>query len=564
MIMDAVLTLSVKEQPILDAALHRVASHRDAWLRVPVDERIRLLRAVIDGVVAVAPDWVRAGCAAKGLDVDGPQAGEEWLSGPVPTIRTMRLVAEALAAGGAPRIMKWTVRPGGQRVATVFPATLIDRLAYTGMTVEVWIEPGKPATQGAIYRTDAPASRDGALCLVLGAGNISSIGPLDVIDKLFVRNEVVVLKMNPVNDYLAPIFRRAFAPLVEAGVLEIVTGGVDVGRYLCAHPLVQSIHLTGSDRTHDAIVWGETTEEQEQRKAAGTPRIDKAMTSELGSVTPVLVVPGRWSRLGMRYQARSVASMVAHNASFNCNAGKVLVLARGWAQRDEFLETLQEVLASLPPRKAYYPGAELRYQAFVERYPQARAVGARGEGVVPWTLIPNVPASAGEYALTTEAFCGILAETSLDAADAPTFLAQAVPFANDCVWGSLSCVVIADGATQRTHRAAFEDALAGLRYGDIGVNAWTGVNFGIGDASWGAYPGNRLDNIGSGIGVVHNGHLFDHPQKSIVRAPFVMFPWPIWFADHRNLHQLGRLAVPFEASPTLSALPALALAGLRG
>ncbi len=564
MTMEAVLTLPGQERAVLDAALQRVASRRDAWLRVPIDERVRLLRAVIDGVVAVAPDWVRAGCAAKGLDPDGPQAGEEWLSGPVPTIRTMRLVSEALDAGGTPPVRKWTTRHDGQRVATVFPLTLIDRLAYTGMSVEVWIEPGKPATQGAIYRADAPMSSEGTLCLVLGAGNISSIGPLDVVDKLFVRNEVVVLKMNPVNDYLAPIFRRAFAPLIDTGVLEIVTGGVDEGRYLCAHPLVQSIHLTGSDRTHDAIVWGETSEERERRKAAGTPRINKAMTSELGSVTPVLVVPGRWSRMGMKYQARNVASMVAHNASFNCNAAKVLVLARGWAQREEFLDALQEVLVSLPPRKAYYPGAEQRHQAFVERYPQARVLGARGEGVVPWTLIPNVPATPGEYALTTEAFCGLIAETSLDASDAPTFLAQAVPFANDCVWGTLSCVVIADGATQRAHREQFEDALARLRYGDIAVNAWTGVNFGIGDATWGAYPGNRLDDIGSGIGVVHNGHLFDHPQKSIMRAPFIMFPWPIWFADHRNLHELGRRAVPFEAAPSLSALPALALAGLRG
>jgi hypothetical protein len=476
----------------------------------------------------------------------------------------MRLVAQALDAGGVPPVPRWTTRSDGQRVATVFPESLVDRLAYTGMTVEVWIEPGKPATQGAIYRTDAPMASEGALCLVLGAGNVSSIGPLDVLDKLFVRNEVVVLKMNPVNDYLAPIFRRAFAPLIEIGVLEIVTGGADAGRYLCAHPLVQSIHLTGSDRTHDAIVWGDTPAEQQQRKAAGTPRIDKHVTSELGSVTPVLVVPGRWSKLGLRYQARNVASMIAHNASFNCNAGKVLVLARGWAQRAEFLDTLQEVLVSLPPRRAYYPGALQRHQAFVDRYPQARVIGQRGEDVVPWTLIPNVPAEPGEYALTTEAFCGVIAETTLEASDAPTFLAQAVPFANDVVWGTLSCVVIANGATQRAHRQEFEDALGALRFGGIAVNAWTGVNFGIGSATWGAYPGNRLDAIGSGIGVVHNTHLFDHPQKSVVRAPFVMYPWPIWFADHGNLHELGRRAVTFEAAPSLASLPALALAGLKG
>jgi len=556
--------LASPQQALLDATLERVASRREAWLRVPIDERVRLLRAMIDGVAAVADDWVRGGCANKGIDVTSALAGEEWITGPVTSIRNIRLFAEALEAGGTPPVRKWTTRPNGQRVAHVFPETLVDVLAYTGMSVEVWIEPGKEGTQGAIYRGDAPRDAEGTLCLVLGAGNVSSIGPLDVLDKLFARNEVVVMKMNPVNEFLAPIFKRAFAPLVDMGVLDIVTGGAEVGKYLCAHPLVQSIHLTGSDRTHDAIVWGDTAEERERRKAAGTPRVTKHVTSELGSVTPVLIVPGRWSRVGLRYQARNVASMIANNASFNCNAGKVLVLARGWAQRQEFLDTLQEVLASLAPRKAYYPGAIDRYRAFVDRYPQARVVGQRGDGVVPWTLIPNVPPEAGEYAFNNEAFCGLVAETTLEASDASSFLKLAVPFANDVVWGSLSCVILANHATQRAHRAEFEAALDALKYGGIAVNAWTGVNFAIGQASWGAYPGNTLNAVGSGIGVVHNTHLFDHPQKSVVRAPFVMYPWPIWFADHRNLHELGRRAVKFEAAPTLLSLPPVALAGLRG
>ena len=50
--------------------------------------------------------------------------------------------------------------------------------------------------------------------------------------------------------------RRAFAPLVDAGFLEVVYGGAEQGAFLVNHPTVKSIHLTGSAATYDAIVWG--------------------------------------------------------------------------------------------------------------------------------------------------------------------------------------------------------------------------------------------------------------------------------------------------------------------
>lgn len=549
----------------LDPVVARVASQRDAWVRVGIPERAALLQRAIAGVLEVSDEWVRTACQAKGIDPRSEVAGEEWISGPMTTVRNLRLLMDALLAGGAPRPMRMRTRPDGQVVARVFPHNLRERLMYSHMTVEVWIEPGMPPTQGHIYRQKAAGHyQPGRTALVLGAGNVASIAPLDVVHKLFVEDEVVVLKMNPVNDYLAALFERAFAGLVERDLLAVVRGGVEVGQYLCAHPGIDSIHLTGSDRTHDAIVWGDTLEEQERRKAAGQPRIEKRVTSELGCVTPVLVVPGRWSDGALEFQARNVASMVAHNASFNCNAAKVLVLARGWSQREAFLEKLHEVFTQLPARRAYYPGAEERYHAFRQQYPQARALGPSGPHVVPWTVIPNVPANAGEYALTREAFCGVLAEVCLDVATPEDFLREAVPFVNEHVWGTLSCMMLVDGATQRGSRAAVDAAIAGLKYGGIAINVWAGANFALGVASWGAYPGNTLDRVRSGIGVVHNTMLFDHPQKSVVWGPFRLWPTPVWFADHKNLVDLGRRATFFEADPTWLGLPAVAWAGLKG
>ena len=80
-----------------------------------------------------------------------------------------------------------------------------------------------------------------------------------------------MLKFNPVNDfYTDPVFEEAFAPLIRDGFIRTVYGGADVGAYLCQHDGVDEIHVTGSDKTHDAIVYG-VGDDGAARKAADDP-----------------------------------------------------------------------------------------------------------------------------------------------------------------------------------------------------------------------------------------------------------------------------------------------------
>jgi len=209
---------------------------------------------------------------------------EEWLGGPVPVLRNLRLLAASLrdiARHGRPRLPAGAMRsrPGGQLVVEVFPTAIADRFLYTGFREEIWMEPGVtadtlPETMAAAYRPEA--SREGKVALVLGAGNVASIGPMDVLYKMFVENQVVVLKMNPVNEYLGPFIERGLAPLVEGGYLRVVYGGADEGSYLVHHPGVDEVHLTGSAAVHDAIVWGATPGEQARNRAGGTKAQDSA------------------------------------------------------------------------------------------------------------------------------------------------------------------------------------------------------------------------------------------------------------------------------------------------
>ena len=84
------------------------------------------------------------------------------------------------------------------------------------------------------------------------------------------------------------------------------------------------------------------------------------MTSELGGVAPVIVVPGRWSSADIRYQARHIATQRLHNSGSNCIAAQVVILSSQWPHKQAFLAELRTALANAPTRKAWYPGTDQR------------------------------------------------------------------------------------------------------------------------------------------------------------------------------------------------------------
>ena len=188
----------------------------------------------------------------------------------------------------------------------------------------------------------------------------------------------------------------------------------------------------------------------------------------------------------------------------------------------------------------------------------------RVPGVVPWTLIEDVKPESGEYALCNEAFCGVLAVVELDCGGPEAFLQRAVRFANDDCWGNLSCTVLIDGATQKAQKAALETAIADLRYGGVAINVFSGIIFGVISATWGAFPGNTDEDIQSGKGVVHNTYLLDHPQKSVLRAPFRIFPPPVWFDGHKGALGAGKGMVGIEHSRSWTKVPGIASHAVRG
>ena len=568
-------------QHTLNQQLHWLAANRQHWLQTPLADRITILAEIRDALMPVAQGWAETASRKKGIAVGSPLEGEEWLSGPYAMMNYCnQLISTLSRVQGKHHLDGLPVRqlPNAQVAVRVLPHTLWDRLLLSGVSAEVWMQPQvTPQTlaqhTAGTYDPASALHKRGGLALVLGAGNIAAIAPLDVLHKLFYENEVVILKMNPVNDYLIDFLTPALKPLIERGFVRIVRGGADVGQYLCNHPLVESIHITGAGASHDAIVWG-TGAQGLANKAAGTPLNRRSITSELGAVCPTIVVPGPWSAADIRFQAEQVATQKLHNSGFNCVACQVLVLPGNWEQKNAFQAELERVIGASEARALYYPGAQDRLQKFRASNPGARAVARDGAADL---LLAPLQADSPAAARSTEVFAPAMQVMEIDAANPEAYLRAAIDYANTQLYGTLGANIVIHPATMaQIGRQRLEELLIGLRYGTIAINAWTGLGFLTPQATWGAFPGHTLADVQSGIGFVHNTFLFDQPQRTVVQAPFKPFPRnllsgsfsllprPPWFITHRKAAVLGRLLLAFQYRPNLLTLARIFFNAMRG
>lgn len=570
-------------KPQIDEQVATLRAHRDEWAALPVARRIEYLSEIRQRAHDAALRWVEAACRAKGLEIASAAAGEEWASGPWALIYGLNRYLESLRQveqDGVTSVRSKDVRtrPDGQVVVRVFPENAIDNFLLNGIHGEVWMEPG--VTAANLAQNMAGAYRDrpqhGAVALVLGAGNIASIAPMDVLHKLVAEHRVVLLKMNPVNDYLGPIFEDIFQPLLRDGYLAMTYGGVEVGEYITNHPGVEEIHMTGSDKTHDAIVWGPGGEGAE-RKKHGQPLNPRRITSELGNVSPLIVVPGPWDEGDIRFQAEHIVTTKLHNAGFNCIGTQVVVMPENWDKSEALLSAVRDVMSQAPPRKAYYPGAAQRQEGIVKSHGSAVVVDDRPANEVPRTIVAGLDSKdPAESLFRQECFVSVLSTTTIPGDGPVEYLRNAVKFCNQNLWGTLGAVILIHPRTIKEMGAAFEDAISELRYGTVGINVWSGIGFLLAQLPWGAYPGHTLDDVQSGMGWVHNTKLFDRPQKSVLYGPFyayprsmtkgamTMLPKPPWFLLNKQGGNVQRRFTDFEFDRNPARIPGILADAMRG
>lgn len=553
----------------IDVLLESLDAHKREWAQLGIRERLDLLAEVRKDLRKVQEGWVESELEAKGIaDEDTFSVATEWtfIAQALRAVRQIEKSLREIEAEGRPRIAgPVSVGPGDRTVMRVFPQEKWDRLIFQGVEADVWFQPGIKEREA--YELQAAHHRDvdyaGGLSLVLGAGNVSMIPFCDALHKLFVDLQVVALKMNPVNAHVGPHLERCMRSLIEGGFLGIVYGDAEVGKYLCTHPLVEELHMTGSDKTYEAIVFGSGPEGR-QRKSEGNPINTKPFTCELGNVTPIIVVPGPWTERDIEDYARHIATWLVANAGFACLIPRVIIQHESWSLRSALRQAIHRELERYPPRKAYYPGAFQIHEEFLEEHPGSDQFGSPGDGELPWTLMSDVHREAkDDICFRREGFGGLCAELSIGAESVADYLEEAVDFVNETLWGTLCAILIVHPETMRRPdtASAVERAISQLEYGTVSVNmlAFYGSYYMV--CPWGGFPGHDRYDIQSGTGKNFNFQMLGGVEKVVLKAPFRRI-------DPLRVRSTGAAAfaealIEFEASPGWLRLAKLMWSALR-
>ena len=509
--------------------LSRVSSTKHKWMRLPFARKAELLVEMLQIFATLDHEaWARESLKAQGYERVVPET-----SVAVEMILNTRSIATDLESlvdvmctlRDTNRPPAVPIRQGGQgegsaRIARVFPRTMPEsRGPDSDWTVDVWMDGEQAGSQGL------PPRNVGRLGLLLAAGNQGILAFADALHMLFMENMTVVVKHNPVRDYNHKWMERVFAPLIAQGYFASVQGGVDVSKSLIADERVDHIHMTGGKNTHDLIVWGHPSRRDHKR-------LQKPITSELGTIAPYVIGPGDWTDAELSHHAKYFATVVMNNNGCNCMAPQVLLLPDTGFPTGRFLAIFKQIVKARPHAPPYYPGTKARYDAWVEAVqavPEARTEFIESDvklppgrfgPPLPWAFstIPFEVLASGRLETVTqvEAFGPTLAITTVPGAQAGgSFWSDVTRFCNDVLFGSLAATVVMHPSR------ADEGIVAGLRYGSVGVNSWGGQSYRFNGGSWGAFPGEPLEAVESGIGVVRNFLLFQGVQKTVVRAPFV-------------------------------------------
>lgn len=358
----------------------------------------------------------------------------------------------------------WAARTAGERAAIL--TGVAEALAEATDLVDIEVrETGKPravfaegelpfAVDNLRFFAGAARSLAGTGAGVLSAGYTSMLvhRPVGVVAGIAPWNfplimaiwklgpalaagNTVVLKPAPQTPgstlRLAEIAHAAGLP---AGVLNVVTGGADIGTALVAHPQVRMVSLTGSARAGQAVM---------STAAADTTRVHL----ELGGKAPALV----FEDADIAAAAQGIAMAATYNSGQDCTA-----LTRLYVQRPVFDQVVAAVAARLAaitigppadPATDIGPLISVDHRARVHGYVQ-RAV-AEGARIVTGGVIPAGPGSYYPPTLLTgidqhaeivqeEVFGPVLTALPFDDED------EAVRLANDCRYGLASSVWTSD------------------------------------------------------------------------------------------------------------------------
>ena len=527
----------------IDRNISKLRVNSAEFLNLDKTNLISMLEQTVDNIKTISYYWASLSSEKKG-HLTKSKEGEEWIGGPFSCIYAFQYFIDYLQNDDGLDVTKFDESTKSYKV---FPTKNIEKLLFPFLEGEIRFGKNLNFNQINEYRGFANRFNNNKpkITLILGAGNVSSIPVLDALFHMIAHKSVIYIKLNPVNDYLLPIFTQVFEPFISRGFMIITEGDMEASKYLTEHEGFQQTHLTGSNYTYENIVYGRTLSDKE-RSLKTLPKINKKpITTELGNVTPIIVHPGNWSRAEIRHQAKKIVTAKLNNSGFNCIAAQVIVLPKNWKHTDKLKRDIKYYLKKVGDTTSYYPGASENLNDLVqtENYDQINNLSCS----TPF-LVSDLDLEK-EYA-NKEVWSTALYFQELPYSTYENFCSKAVDYVNNHLWGNLGVTVLIKNHKKKTNQGILNTYIEELKYGTVAINEWSALGFVIPTLPWGGYPGNKDNDIQSGQGYVHNALLFESPQKGIVYSRFRLSPLidPPWFVTNRKAHRIFKHLTYYQAT----------------
>ncbi len=527
----------------LDRNITTLRINSSELAKMPNEELILLLKKTIDNIQSISYYWATLSAEKKGI-LQKHKEGEEWLGGPFVSILTLQYYIDYLENNQILDINKFDETKNSYKV---FPNKFIEKLTFPLLNAEIRFSKSMNFEQINEYRgfQQRIGTDSGSVTLVLGAGNVSSIPFLDTIFHLVANRSSILLKLNPVNDYLNPVFQKVFHEFIERGFISVVNGDIPTSKYLSEHRSIDSIHLTGSNYTYENIVYGRILNDKERKLSFLSKSNKKPIFTELGNVTPIIVHPGKWTNAEIKFQARKIVTAKLNNSGFNCIAAQVVILPKGWRSNEKLKKYVKYYLKKIGDTTSYYPGANESLEAFQKNknYEQIN-----GQVCSTPFMISNLDTE--EKFSIEEVWNSTLYFKEIEYSDYESFANNSIDYVNNELWGNLGATVLIKDSKKKRNSELVENYKNNLNYGTVAINEWAAIAFIIPTLPWGGYPGNKDNDIQSGQGFVHNSFFFESPLKGIVETNFRFsrFIDPPWFVNNKKAHRLFKNLTYYQAN----------------
>ncbi len=527
----------------IDRNISKLRVNSAEFLNLDKANLISMLEQTVDNIKTISYYWVSLSSEKKG-HLTKSKEGEEWIGGPFSCIYALQYFIEYLQNEEDLDKNKFDE---SSKSYQVFPTKNIEKLLFPFLKGEIRFGKNLNFEQINEYRGYANRFKNNKpkITLVLGAGNVSSIPVLDALFHMIAHKSVIYIKLNPVNDYLLPIFLQVFEPFISRGFMVVTEGDMEASKYLTEHDGFHQTHLTGSNYTYENIVYGRTLTDKE-RSLKTLPKLNKKpITTELGNVTPIIIHPGNWTRSEIRHQAKKIVTAKLNNSGFNCIAAQVIILPKNWKHSDKLKNEIKLYLKKVGDTTSYYPGATENLEELIqsENYEQINNLSC----ITPF-LVSELDLEK-EYG-NKEVWSTALYFHEIPYTSYENFCSNAIDYVNNDLWGNLGVSVLIKNHNKMTNQEILNTYVEELNYGTVAINEWSALGFVIPTLPWGGFPGNKDNDIQSGQGYVHNSMLFESPQKGIVYSKFKLAPFidPPWFVTNKRAHRIFKNLTYYQAT----------------